>query len=62
MVTLAPDLRIRALCRSRAGSQCFRHLIGLFIIIHFPNLVLIKLNVRTLSGKEMYANYVSTDS
>ena len=27
----------------------FHALIGLFVLIHFPNLVLIKLNVRTLS-------------
>ena len=33
--------------------KCNNHLIGLFVLIHFPNLVLIKLNVRMHSSKEI---------
>ena len=54
MLTIAPDLRSfpGAACSLRALSQCSSHLIGFFIVIHFPNL-LIKLNVRTLSAEEI---------
>ena len=31
--------------------------INLFVLIHFPNLVLIKLTVRTLLAKETFENY-----
>ena len=60
MVTLVQDLRSfpRVACCLRDLSQCLRHLIGLFGLVRFPNLVFIKLNVRTLSAKETYGSYM----
>ena len=38
--------------------NCNNDLIGLFGLIHFPNLALAKLNVRALSAKEIYGSHM----
>ena len=60
MVTLAPDLRSLpgVGCSLRVLSQRLSHLIGLLVLTDFPNLELMKLNVRKISAKAIYGSYM----
>ena len=50
MVTLALRSFPRVSCSLDTLAHCLSHLIGLLLLIHFTNLILIKLNVRALSA------------